>query len=100
MQLQLKRDSPKCQVSCRAQFFQPCVHATGDRANREVLNIFEETFLEHHSEQSGRWRCRQSALTGRNPNADQSLGRRTKRDFMKFGGASRNVARTMAPNRQ
>lgn len=36
--------------------FQLCVHAIGDRANREVLNIFEETFLHHRSEQSRRWR--------------------------------------------
>lgn len=36
--------------------FQLCVHAIGDRANREVLNIFEETFLQHRSEPSPRWR--------------------------------------------
>lgn len=36
--------------------FQLCVHAIGDRANREVLKIFEETFLDHRSEQSRRWR--------------------------------------------
>ncbi len=36
--------------------FQLCVHAIGDRANREVLNIFEETFLEHRSQRSRRWR--------------------------------------------
>lgn len=35
------------------QQIQPLI---GDRANREVLNIFEETFLEHRSQQSRRWR--------------------------------------------
>jgi predicted amidohydrolase YtcJ len=38
--------------------FQLCVHAIGDRANREVLNLFEETF-KAHPEQPGkalRWR--------------------------------------------
>jgi predicted amidohydrolase YtcJ len=38
--------------------FQLCVHAIGDRANREVLNIFEETF-KAHPEKNGkelRWR--------------------------------------------
>jgi predicted amidohydrolase YtcJ len=38
--------------------FQLCVHAIGDRANRETLNIFEETF-QAHPEKNGkelRWR--------------------------------------------
>jgi predicted amidohydrolase YtcJ len=38
--------------------YQLCVHAIGDRGNREVLNIFEETFT-RHSEKDGkhlRWR--------------------------------------------
>src|SRR5207247_8563707 len=37
---------------------QVCVHAIGDRGNREVLNIYEETF-KRHPEKSGkalRWR--------------------------------------------
>jgi predicted amidohydrolase YtcJ len=36
--------------------YQLCVHAIGDRANREVLNLFEETFREHPSQTSRRWR--------------------------------------------
>lgn len=36
--------------------FQLCVHAIGDRANREVLNIFEEIFRRHPTEDSRRWR--------------------------------------------
>lgn len=36
--------------------YQLCVHAIGDRANREVLDLFEETFREHPSAQSRRWR--------------------------------------------
>jgi predicted amidohydrolase YtcJ len=35
---------------------QLCVHAIGDRANRETLNVFEEAFREHASPQSRRWR--------------------------------------------
>jgi hypothetical protein len=35
--------------------YQLCVHAIGDRANRETLNIFEETF-KAHSAQDVRWR--------------------------------------------
>ena len=40
--------------------YQYCVHAIGDRANREVLNIFEETFREHPSDESRRWRIEHS----------------------------------------
>jgi predicted amidohydrolase YtcJ len=38
--------------------YQVCVHAIGDRANREVLNVYEETF-KRHPEKNGRrlrWR--------------------------------------------
>ena len=36
--------------------FQFCVHAIGDRANREVLDIFERQFKANPSEKSRRWR--------------------------------------------
>jgi len=38
--------------------YQVCVHAIGDRANREVLNIYEETFKRHPEKQGTllRWR--------------------------------------------
>jgi predicted amidohydrolase YtcJ len=36
--------------------FQLCVHAIGDRANREVLDIFEQTFLNHPARKDRRWR--------------------------------------------
>jgi predicted amidohydrolase YtcJ len=36
--------------------FQLCVHAIGDRANREVLNIFEEAFRAHPEKKDLRWR--------------------------------------------
>jgi predicted amidohydrolase YtcJ len=36
--------------------FQLCVHAIGDRANRETLNIFEEAFRSHPTNRSRRWR--------------------------------------------
>ena len=36
--------------------FQLCVHAIGDRANRETLNIFEDTFKAHPDKKNLRWR--------------------------------------------
>lgn len=36
--------------------FQLCVHAIGDRANREVLNIFEENFAKNPERKDHRWR--------------------------------------------
>jgi predicted amidohydrolase YtcJ len=36
--------------------YQLCVHAIGDRANRETLNVFEEVLRENPSPQSRRWR--------------------------------------------
>src|SRR4029077_13754816 len=36
--------------------YQLCVHAIGDRANRETLNVFEEAFKEQPIPQSRRWR--------------------------------------------
>ncbi len=36
--------------------FQLCVHAIGDRGNREVLNIFERTFKAHPEKKNLRWR--------------------------------------------
>ena len=39
------------------QGYQMCIHAIGDRANREVLNIYEETFRRHNrSGRALRWR--------------------------------------------
>lgn len=40
----------------REHDYQLCVHAIGDRANRETLNIFEETFRQHPTRESRRWR--------------------------------------------
>jgi hypothetical protein len=36
--------------------YQLCVHAIGDRANRETLNIFEETFKQYPAKKDFRWR--------------------------------------------
>lgn len=36
--------------------FQLCTHAIGDRANREVLNIYESVFAEHPEQKNLRWR--------------------------------------------
>src|SRR5262249_46864686 len=36
--------------------YQLCVHAIGDRANRETLNIFEEAFKSSPTPESRRWR--------------------------------------------
>lgn len=39
-----------------ANGFQVCTHAIGDRANREVLNIYEKVFKEHPDKKDLRWR--------------------------------------------
>jgi predicted amidohydrolase YtcJ len=36
--------------------YQLCVHAIGDRANREVLNIYEDAFKAHPDKKDLRWR--------------------------------------------
>lgn len=36
--------------------YQLCVHAIGDRANREVLNLYESVFKEHPDKKNLRWR--------------------------------------------
>ncbi len=36
--------------------YQLCVHAIGDRANREVLNVYEQVFREHPDLKDLRWR--------------------------------------------
>jgi len=40
--------------------FQLCVHAIGDRANRETLNIYEEAFKAHPEKKDLRWRIEHS----------------------------------------
>ena len=39
-----------------AHDYQLCVHAIGDRANREALNIYESVFREHPEKKDLRWR--------------------------------------------
>ncbi|MGA7241498.1 MAG: amidohydrolase [Bryobacteraceae bacterium] len=39
-----------------AHNYQLCVHAIGDRANRETLNIYESVFREHPEKKDLRWR--------------------------------------------
>jgi predicted amidohydrolase YtcJ len=39
-----------------AHGYQLCVHAIGDRANREVLNVYEQIFKEHPDQKDLRWR--------------------------------------------
>jgi predicted amidohydrolase YtcJ len=39
-----------------AHNYQLCVHAIGDRANREVLDIYEQVFREHPDRRELRWR--------------------------------------------
>jgi predicted amidohydrolase YtcJ len=36
--------------------YQLCIHAIGDRANREVLNLYEAVFREHPDQKGLRWR--------------------------------------------
>lgn len=45
---------------CIENGMQLCVHAIGDRANREVLNIFEHTFNTHPDKKDLRWRIEHS----------------------------------------
>ncbi len=42
--------------------FQLCTHAIGDRANREVLNIYETVFKEHPDKKDLRWRIEHAQL--------------------------------------
>jgi len=39
-----------------ANDLQLCIHAIGDRANREVLNLYESVFREHPDKKNLRWR--------------------------------------------
>jgi len=39
-----------------ANGYQLCIHAIGDRANREVLNMYEAVFKEHPDKKNLRWR--------------------------------------------
>src|SRR5207237_9162962 len=41
-----------------ANDYQVCVHAIGDRGNREVLDIYEETFKRHAEQNRKAMRCR------------------------------------------
>ena len=36
--------------------YQLCIHAIGDRGNREVLNVFEQAFKQHPEKKNLRWR--------------------------------------------
>ena len=44
--------------------YQLCVHAIGDRANRETLNIFEQAFKGHPAGKSLRWRVEHAQHLG------------------------------------
>lgn len=45
---------------CVASDMQLCVHAIGDRANHEVLNIFEKAYQSNPDKQDWRWRIEHS----------------------------------------
>ena len=40
--------------------FQLCIHAIGDRANQETLNIYEQAFKDHPEKKDKRWRIEHS----------------------------------------
>ncbi len=42
--------------------FQLCTHAIGDRANHEVLNVYEKVFKEHPEKKDLRWRIEHAQL--------------------------------------
>jgi len=44
--------------------FQLCTHAIGDRANREVLNIYEQAFADHSEKKDLRWRVEHAQHLG------------------------------------
>ena len=46
-------DTAKIAIDSSVQL---CVHAIGDRANREVLNVFERTFAQYPAQKDLRWR--------------------------------------------
>ena len=41
---------------------QLCIHAIGDRANREVLNLYESVFKEHPDKKNLRWRVEHAQI--------------------------------------
>ncbi len=49
-------DIAKTAELCIAHGYQLCVHAIGDRANREVLNIYQKAFEAHPDRKNLRWR--------------------------------------------
>ena len=50
------RDLEQVAELAAKQDFQLCVHAIGDRANHEVLNLYEKTFKSYPTQNSRRWR--------------------------------------------
>ena len=44
--------------------FQLCTHAIGDRANREVLTIYEQAFADHSEKKALRWRVEHAQHLG------------------------------------
>ena len=49
----VERDAAAARRSALDAGYQVCIHAIGDRANREVLNIYEETFKKNSRERQG-----------------------------------------------
>ena len=71
-------------ASSRSQHdYQLCVHAIGDRANRETLNIYEETFKANPDTKDLRWRIEHAQHL--NP-----------ADIPRFGAAGRRSRRCRA----
>jgi predicted amidohydrolase YtcJ len=50
------KDIEKTAELAIANDYQLCIHAIGDRANREVLNLYEKMFKEHPEKKNLRWR--------------------------------------------
>ncbi len=73
--------------------FQLCTHAIGDRANREVLNLYESVFREHPDKKDSALADRARAASGSGRYSalrEAGCDRRDARDPLHFGRAVRD----------
>ena len=73
--------------------YQLCVHAIGDRANRETLNIFEEAFKANPDKKDLRWRVEHAQHLSRSRHSALRPARRDRLD----AGHPLHVGRAVRP---